>query len=259
MLWISRKPWRPRAVVIAAFLMTLCPLHPSPALAQIPVDLQLVLAIDASASIVDSTLDFQLSGHAAAFRDPMVIAAIGGGGHGRIAVTLVSWSDPTAFDVLIPWTLIGDPASVRGFAGAIDALPRRDFAGSTGIGAAILHAAALFDTSGAVSPRRVIDLVSNGYNNIGMMPEIARDRVTAQGITINGLVILDEVSWLENYFATSVVGGHFAFVRVAENRASFARSILDKLAWEIAEACGNRVCGDTTPVPLPRPNLPTPP
>ncbi|WP_298374579.1 DUF1194 domain-containing protein [Azospirillum sp.] len=200
------------------------------------VDLELVLAIDASASVEDSLLDFQLSGHAAAFRDPSVVAAIGGGSRGKIAVTLVSWSDPTAFEVLIPWTQIGAPDSVLAFAAAIDALPRRDFAGSTGIGAAMLNAADQFRFSGASSPRRVIDLVSNGFNNIGIMPEYARDQVLAQGITINGLVILDQVPWLTDYFAARVIGGPSAFVRAADDRRSFARAILDKLRWEIATA-----------------------
>ncbi len=222
--------------VAAALLVSFLLAWTSAATAQIAVDLQLVLAVDASASVEDPALDFQLAGHAAAFRDPAVIAAIGGGARGRIVVSLVSWSDPTAFDVLIPWTVIGDPASVRAFAAAIDAVPRRDFAGSTGIGAAMLHAAALFRSSGASAPRRIIDLVSNGFNNIGIIPEIARDQVTAEGITVNGLVILDQVSWLADYFATHVVGGPAAFVRVAEGRASFSSAILDKLKWEIAAA-----------------------
>lgn len=200
------------------------------------VDLELVLAVDASASVDDSLLDFQLSGHAAAFRDRSVQAAIGGGARGRIAVTLVSWSDPSDFQVLIPWTQVSDPDSAMAFAAAIDALPRRDFSGSTGIGAAMLNAANQFRFSGASSPRRVIDLVSNGFNNVGIQPEYARDRVIADGITINGLVILDEVAWLADYFAARVIGGPAAFVRVADDRRSFATAIREKLRWEIATA-----------------------
>lgn len=202
--------------------------------AQIVVDLELVLAVDASASIVDNTLDFQLAGHAAAFRDPRIIAAIDSGPHRRIAVTLVSWSDPMSFQVLIPWILLDSAASVRAFADRVEQAPRRDFAGSTGIGAAMLRSAALFGASGFLSSRRIIDLVSNGTSNIGIRPEFARDTVTAAGITVNGLVILDEVAWLADYFTASVVGGADCFVRVADSRASFARAILDKLAWEIA-------------------------
>lgn len=211
-----------------------------------PVDLELVLAVDASASITGSTLDFQLAGHAAAFRDPRVIAAIAGGATGRIAVTLVSWSDPASFDILVPWTVVDGQSGALAFAAAIDALPHRESAGSTGIGAALLNAAGLFRSSGARASRRVIDLVGNGTSNIGIQPEFARDRVTAEGITVNGLVILDEVAWLERYFTVNVIGGRFAFVRVAEDRASFARAILDKLAWEIAGL----------PVPPPPPDPP---
>lgn len=229
-----KRRWTWWLPTLAAALVVYAAGGASTGRAEIAVDLELVLAVDASASILDNTLDFQLGGHATAFRDPRVIAAIDSGPHRRIAVTLVSWSDPTSFQVLIPWTLLDGAANVRAFADRVDQAPRRDFAGSTGIGAAMLRSAALFDGSGFLPSRRIIDLVSNGTNNIGIRPELARDTVIAAGITVNGLVILDEVSWLADYFTANVVGGPDCFVRVADSRASFARAILDKLAWEIA-------------------------
>ncbi len=48
-----------------------------PARAETEVDLQLVLAVDASASIDVREFRLQMSGIAAAFRDPAVIDAIG--------------------------------------------------------------------------------------------------------------------------------------------------------------------------------------
>ncbi len=194
------------------------------------MSLELVLAIDGSTSIRGDLFDFQLQGHAAAFRDPKVVEAITGGG--GIAVTLVQWSDPSALRTLIPWTRIADGAAAGRFAAAIDSVPRQPLHGSTGIGGAILNAANLFGRD-QTPRRRVIDIVSNGYNNIGIIPEAARDRVVAQGITINGLVILDEVPWLADYFEEQVIGGPAAFVMVADTPQSFGRAILDKLIQEI--------------------------
>lgn len=194
------------------------------------MSLELVLAIDGSTSIRGDLFEFQLQGHAAAFRDPKVVEAITGGG--GIAVTLVQWSDPSALQSLIPWTRIADGAAADRFAAAIDAVPRQPLRGSTGIGGAILNAATLFGGD-HTARRRVIDIVSNGYNNIGIIPEAARDRVVAQGITINGLVILDEVPWLADYFEEQVIGGPAAFVMVADTPQSFGRAILDKLIQEI--------------------------
>ncbi len=200
--------------------------------------LELVLAVDASTSVDGDLFDFQLRGHAAAFRDAKLVEAISGQS-GGIAVTLVQWSDPSAFRVLIPWTEVADPAGAARFAAAIDALPRRPLRGSTGIGAAMLNAAGLFrprdEGRGEGGPRRVIDIVSNGYNNIGITPDAARERILAQGITVNGLVILDEVPWLADYFAAHVIGGPSAFVAVADRVESFGRALLDKLIWEITE------------------------
>ncbi|WP_343206710.1 DUF1194 domain-containing protein [Azospirillum soli] len=195
-----------------------------------PVSLELVLAIDGSTSIRGDLFEFQLQGHAAAFRDPKVVEAIASGG--GIAVTLVQWSNPSALQMLVPWTRIADEAAADRFAAAIDAVPRQPLRGSTGIGGALLNASNLFGGD-HTARRRVIDIVSNGYNNIGIIPEAARDRVVAQGITINGLVILDEVPWLADYFEAHVIGGPAAFVMVADTPQSFGRAILDKLIQEI--------------------------
>lgn len=209
--------------------------------AQPAVDLELVLAVDGSGSVSRAMFELELDGHAAAFRDPAVVEAIRAGQRGRIAVTLVQWSDPTTLEVVVPWTVIADTGSGEAFATAIDAAPRPDRSGSTAIGAALLRAAALFPSADP-APRRVIDVVGNGYNNVGLLPEIARDRVVGEGITINGLVILDDVPWLGTYFAEHVIGGSGAFVQSVDEWSGFVQAIADKLKREIAGTAG-RVTG----------------
>ncbi|HYH21967.1 MAG TPA: DUF1194 domain-containing protein [Azospirillum sp.] len=196
-----------------------------------PVGLELVLAVDGSASISEGALEFQLRGHAAAFRDPAVIAAASAT---RIAVTLVAYSGPGMFRVLVPWTTIGSAEQAEAFAKRVQDTPRDGRADSTAIGSAIDACAAQFAKSGVNAPRKVIDLVSNGFSNSGTPPAEARDRAAARGITVNALVILDEYDWLEEYFQENVVGGPGAFVRTAESRDSFAEALRQKLILEIA-------------------------
>jgi len=189
----------------------------------------LVLALDGSASITEGDLEFQLQGHAAAFRDPSVADALSAGG---VLVTLTVYSGPRSLKVLIPWTLLKTADDAKRFADRIDATPRGFQGDSTAIGSAIEEASKLFERGGN-APRRVIDLVSNGFSNGGLDPVVARDRAAARGITVNGLAILDEFPWLEEYFAENVIGGAGCFVKSAMDRASFIEALRQKLVLEM--------------------------
>lgn len=189
----------------------------------------LVLALDGSASITTGDLEFQLQGHAAAFRDPAVADALASAG---TRVTLTAYSGPNSLRVLIPWTALDKPEDAGRFADRIDALPRGFQGDSTAIGSAILEAAKLFDHGGK-APRQVIDLVSNGFSNSGIDPADARDRVTKRGIIVNGLAILDEFPWLEEYFDESVIGGPGSFVKSAMDKDSFVAALRQKLILEM--------------------------
>lgn len=189
----------------------------------------LVLALDGSASITTGDLEFQLQGHAAAFRDPAVADALASAG---TRVTLAAYSGPNSLRVLIPWTALDKPEDAGRFADRIDALPRGFQGDSTAIGSAIIEAAKLFDHGGK-APRQVIDLVSNGFSNSGIDPADARDRVTKRGIIVNGLAILDEFPWLEEYFDESVIGGPGSFVKSAMDRDSFVAALRQKLILEM--------------------------
>src|SRR5262249_61222072 len=62
--------------------------------AEAQVDLQLVLAVDASGSVNMYRFDLQKKGYAAAFRSPRVLAAIRSGISQAIAVTMHQWTGP---------------------------------------------------------------------------------------------------------------------------------------------------------------------
>ncbi|MDQ2106158.1 DUF1194 domain-containing protein [Azospirillum isscasi] len=197
------------------------------------VALELVLALDGSASITDGDLEFQLQGHAAAFRDPDVSDAVTMGG---MAATLVVFSGPHSLRVLVPWTALTSAEEVAAFANRIDKAPRGFQGDSTALGNAIEESVKLFAGNGFDAPRKVIDIVSNGFSNSGPDPAGARDRAERRGITINALAILDEFPWLEEYYRENVVGGVNCFVKTAMDRGSFVEALRQKLIQEIATA-----------------------
>ena len=100
----------------------------------------------------------------------------------------------------------------------------------------MLAAAAAFDHTPEPAPRRIIDISGDGMANFGLPPSLARDRIVAAGIAINGLAILTEEPWLEAYYRSNVIGGPGAFVVAARDFRSFADAVLRKLEREIAEA-----------------------
>ncbi len=94
-----------------------------------PVDLQLILAVDASESMSGERFELQMHGYAAAFRDPAVLDAIGKGARGRIAIAMVQWTGPKMHAPVFDWMEVHDAASVpppstRRRATSIGAAPR---------------------------------------------------------------------------------------------------------------------------------------
>lgn len=229
---------------IFALLLVALPLAAAPARAAPPVvDVELVLAVDVSWSMDADEQLLQRAGYAAAFRHPAVIAAIAKGDWGRIAVTYVEWAGVGLERTLVPWTIVGDAASAQAFAGALAAAPvgrmRR-----TSISSALAHAAGLFD-NGIDGLKRVIDVSGDGPNNMGGLVTAARDRVLAQGITINGLPIMIKRSnpggyfnldALDIYYEDCVIGGWGAFMITVNDAARFPEAIRRKLILEIAAA-----------------------
>ncbi|WP_207462438.1 DUF1194 domain-containing protein [Azospirillum sp. SYSU D00513] len=217
---------------------------PLPASAEIPVDLELVLAVDISGSVDPEEARLQREGYVGALLDAKVIGAIGSGPLGRIAATYVEWAGDHYQRSVVGWTLLEDADSVRAFASAIAESPI-DTAQWTSISAAIDYSAGLFAGNGYEGTRRVIDVSGDGENNRGRPVEMARDAAVAEGITINGLPILNDRPnpWgglppvnLDRYYEERVIGGPGAFIVPATGFDAFAEAILSKLLLEIAGA-----------------------
>ena len=90
--------------MLAAAIALAAPL-PSQA-RDVPVDLELVLAVDVSGSVDEVEAKLQRDGYVQAMRHPDVIKAIASGVLQRIAVTYVEWAGEDTQSTVLDWTLI---------------------------------------------------------------------------------------------------------------------------------------------------------
>ena len=207
---------------------------PPAAAQQRVVDLELVLAVDASSSVSPGEFDLQMRGLAEAFRSPAVVAAIQAAGDRGIAVAMVQWSDNRKQTVALDWAVVRDEASSMAFAQGIDNTPRFLVGGGTALGGAIAYSMRQFERNGFQGRRQVIDISGDGRTNQGAHPSRIRDLAVAAGITVNGLAILNEDLYVDRYYLRNVIGGTGAFVMSADDYEDFATAILEKLVKEIA-------------------------
>ncbi|MDX9861452.1 MAG: DUF1194 domain-containing protein [Rhodospirillales bacterium] len=232
--------------------------------AEIPVDLELVLAVDVSGSVDADEARLQREGYLDALTHPDVVRAIAGGYRGAIAVSYVEWAGIGHRTVVAGWAEVRDAESARVLAARIGEAPvtRGMY---TSISHAIDFAVPMFDNNGFAGARRVIDVSGDGANNEGRLVSLARDAAVAAHITVNGLPIVNDrvnpfgrrqIADLDLYYRYCVIGGPGAFLVVAEGFGSFAEAIRRKLVSEIA---GTAPAGDTvvvrTPAEAPRPRL----
>ncbi|HEV8679996.1 MAG TPA: DUF1194 domain-containing protein [Stellaceae bacterium] len=214
-------------LAFAAFLAAAAGALPAQAAA-----IALVLAVDVSASVSSERYALQHEGIARAFETPRLvetIAAVPGG----IEVLVLEWSDPDKIAITVGWTRIANANAAAAFAASVRSTTRSSH-GLTAIGPAMLAAAAAFDHMPEPAGHRVIDVSGDGMANFGTPPATVRDELVKRGITINGLAILSEEPWLDQYYTHNVIGGSASFVVVAESFETFAESMLRKLVQEVA-------------------------
>jgi len=209
----------------------------------VPVDVELILAVDCSRSVDPEEQEIQFRGYEAAFRDPRLIAGITGGPVGAIACMMFLWSGWNTQRVVAPWTLIDSPESAHRFADMIAAAPRQTWL-YTSISGAMDFAAKQFG-QGFEGMRRVVDISGDGMNNSGRPVKEARAEALAQGIILNGLAVLDRTPQppldpssapppLDAYYQAEVIGGPGAFLVVAEGFQAFETAVRRKIIREIA-------------------------
>ncbi len=211
--------------------------------AEAPVDLELVLAADASGSIDTEERRLQRHGYAQAITHPRILQALGSGYYQSIALTYVEWSGVGCQRIKVPWARIHDAASARAFAADLVTAPPIDCGGANAIGDAVDFSAELIGTNEYSGTRRIIDISGDGPDNRGGPVAAARDRAVFSGITINGLAIINPGRTysgpggipLDEHYRRDVTGGPRSFVLVVRQEVStFAAAILNKLVLEIS-------------------------
>lgn len=229
--------------VLAALGLALVPAA-WPALAAetaLPVDLELVLAVDISYSMDAEEQEIQRDGYRAAIVSRPVLDAIAQGPYGRIAVAYVEWAGEDEQRVVAPWTVIDGPASAGAFAARLAAAPLRR-AYRTSISGALIYAAKMFEANGFAGERQVIDVSGDGPNNQGETVERARDEVLERGVVINGLPLMlkrpsfamIDMGELDAYYRDCVIGGPGAFMVPVRTIDQFPKAVRTKLLMEIA-------------------------
>jgi hypothetical protein len=197
----------------------------------VPVELELVLAVDGSWSVDQAEFILQMQGIAAAFRDSRVISAIQGA-EGGIAVSLVVWSSAGRQEQVVPFVHVEDQLSALAFATRVAQVGRGE-RGQTAIADALLYCAALLEANGFAGDRRTIDISGDGINNQGRDLQPVRNDLNRRDITVNGLPILNDLPLLDRYYEDKVIVGDAAFIVAAEDYETFASAMLRKLLREI--------------------------
>jgi hypothetical protein len=203
----------------------------------VPVDLELVIAVDVSRSMDDEEFRLQRDGYVEAIRHPDFVRAVMSGGYGRIALAYVEWSGRLYQKIVVPWRVIDGSEAAERFAEALQQQPPVIGRG-TSISAAIVFGSKLFDASGYQGARRVIDISGDGPNNYGPAVTQARDWAIGNGIVINGLPILIRpspiVPDIVRYYSDCVVGGPGSFVLPVRKVEGLKEAIRRKLVLEVA-------------------------
>ncbi len=193
------------------------------------VDLALVLAADASASVTFEEFGLIAGGMAAALRDKEVAAALTAKGS---LVTVLLFSDPASQDVAVDWTRVGNAAEVSALADRIEAIPRVLKPGLTAVGDALNAADALLRNLPAQAARRIVDVAGDGRANAGTSPGSVRNRMVADGITINALCVLHEEPDLLETATRDIIGGPGCFAQTCASYSDFADAMRRKLLRE---------------------------
>jgi hypothetical protein len=198
-----------------------------------PVAVELVLALDASASVDAREFRLQLDGLAAALKDPDVGAAIDDLRPLGAAIAIVQWGGPKDTRIVIPFTHIASARDAKALGHLAGLIQRWHRASETSIAAAMRDGRLLIESNAFDGGRRVIDISGDGPDNGGIDLEWTRTQMGLAGITVNGLAIEQEERGLAAYYRDHVITGEGAFVETARDYEDFARAMREKLLREL--------------------------
>ncbi len=227
-----------------------------------PVDTALIVAVDVSQSVDQKRYRLQMEGIAQSLEDPDVLQVILNGPNGGILFAMMVWADKP--ELVIDWQRITTEAQARHVASLVRSLPHKggEF---TCMARMMDHIATLIVPYVPVPAlRTVLDVSGDGIDNC-TVPETVdahRQALTAQGVTINGLPILQlhgsnivgsgayrkpgfglrnmargpdtGTTRLDDWFKTHVIAGPGAFLLTAKGYKDFGRAFRQKFVIEVS-------------------------
>lgn len=251
-------------LALLASIVALTTAHLSPAISEpaasetAQVDTALIVSVDVSSSVDGDRYKLQMEGIAKALEDPGVIEAIAGGPNGGILFSMMTWADRPFFT--LPWVRIANKQDAFAVAQKVRKLPLQG-------GEFTCMTRMLRSVNDKVVPqipakalRVVVDVSGDGPDNCNADEPIekVRDELVANGVTINGLPILEGANaggaggpqgavavpnvtatlqlptGLEDWYKTHVQAGPGSFVLPANGYGDFARAIRQKFVIEIS-------------------------
>jgi len=218
------------------------------------VDRELVLLVDVSNSgLKKAEFDSLLAGYSTALSSSQVLASIQAGTHGRIAVSLMLYADPTFQQVGIPWMSISSALDAAQFATLASSLVKPNGAGKAGAGAAITAAKTSFGTetggasNGFESNLQIIDIAAAIEPSAGNVAAdaFARGGALVSGVDlINVLALGNKAADIAAYYSTNVIGANLPGVTpTVATSATFNTTL--------TTAITNQLGGSITAIPEP--------
>lgn len=206
------------------------------------VGLEMLLLVDVSGSIDPTEYALQKEGYVAAFRDLEIQSRIANT-PGGVAVAYSEWSSYDQQSLLVPWTLLTDPASAAAFADSIEATTRAFVFSATATGDALLWGTSLLaEDNGFEGERLVIDISGDGEQSHARPPANRFDpaytlnasiAAHAAGITVNGLAIGLGAGDLPGWYEAYIVGPGGGTLYTASDFLDFQDAIGIKIGTEI--------------------------
>lgn len=200
----------------------------------------LAIGLDVSGSVDAREYALQTGGLAGALDDPAVREALLQMPGAPVWLSVYDWSGPRDIRLILRWTPVADAAVLDRIVADLRALPRKDSAPQTAVGAALSFGDGLLAARGDCA-RLTLDLTGDGLNNAGPRP---RDVRIAPDVTVNALVIGADrdPSWdggepgtaeLTAWFTAEVIRGPDAFVETALGFQDFQAAMVRKLLKEL--------------------------
>jgi hypothetical protein len=170
-----------RALVLTAFCL-------GAAGAQAQCRQALALGLDVSGSVDSQEYRMQLDGLANALTQPDIVTLLTTQPAAPVRIAVYEWSGASDQRVLVNWRDIRNRTDLEQITAVLRATRRAAADPGTAVGASMRFGAGMLAQQGDCW-KRTLDLSGDGKHNLGPHPRDVQQHLSAQGLTINGLLI----------------------------------------------------------------------